>query len=382
MTGLAGATLEVVTVDKAGQAVKQGEPVRVQFNPSALRYQLANAVEPNKASGKLPATQFVGTASATLAFDLVFDSTYPEDGPVRPSDGLAPHDVRRYIKPLQAMLTTAKPAAGPTGVGGAPKKSTVPTIRFTWGAFSLIGVVTALNLDYDLFSEDGIPLRAKAAVTMKEIDPSLISNLRGPGANTGAGAQDPAGLSGGPAGPAPGGGPAAARPTGTAPRPGPDDRVATARAGESAAELLSRLGRDPSAWKDLRLPGTDPLSLTAGARIELPAALAATAALGTGVIGGAVVDASAGSSSAVAADPRRLTAAGGLAAALSAEAHAGTMANVAAARAAFGMSSAAAPLAAAGQSGDLDRRALSFGRGVPLRAQIRIEPPGRTRRRP
>lgn len=382
MTGLAEATLEVVTVDKAGRAVRKEDPVRVQFNPNALRYQLANAVEPNKASGKQPATQFVGTASATLAFDLVFDSTYPDDGPARAANGMDPNDVRRYITPLQAMLTTAKPSAGPTGAGGAPTKSAVPMIRFTWGAFSIIGVVTALNLDYDLFSEDGIPLRAKAAVTMKEIDPSLISNLRGPGANTGAGAKDPAGLSG-PAGPNAAGGSAGARPRGVASRPGPDDRVATARDGESAAEMLSRLGRDPAVWKDLQLPGIDPLSLTAGARIDLPASLTGTAQLGAGVTGGLVVDASGGLSQAAGVstgDPRGLTVAGGLASALNAQAQAEVRADASAARAAFGVIPPAT--VAAELSLDVDPRSLTFGRGVPLRAQIRVGLGGTGKGRP
>ena len=168
----------------------------------------------------MPASQYVGTASGTLAFDLVFDSNYPDDGPPPENNGLDEADVRRYIQPIQAMLTT-RTAGESASTTKPPPKSAVPLVRFRWGTFSVVGVVTTLNLDYELFSEDGVPLRAKAAVTMKEIDVSLLSNLTGPGANTGAAATDPAGLAPGPSGAvAPGAG-GARRPTGPPARPGP-----------------------------------------------------------------------------------------------------------------------------------------------------------------
>ena len=55
--------------------------------------------------------------------------------------------------------------------------------------------MTALNQDFDLFARNGVPLRAKCAVTIKEQSPEFDATLAGPGANTGAGA-DAAGPAG------------------------------------------------------------------------------------------------------------------------------------------------------------------------------------------
>src|SRR5207244_4088891 len=92
----------------------------------------------------------------------------------------------------------------------------------------VVGVMSGLNLEFNLFSSEGVPLQAKASVTIKEQKPEFDAKLLPPGSNTGAAATDALGAGGG--APGPGTAPAPDR-TGTAlprrasPAPGPRARA-------------------------------------------------------------------------------------------------------------------------------------------------------------
>src|SRR6185312_17303977 len=100
---------------------------------------------------------------------------------------------------------------------------------------------------------NGVPLRAKCSVTIKEQKPEFDANRAGPGANEGQGATPPV--------------PRVSGPGATRPAP-PADRTGTALAGESAADFANRMGLDPAAWKGLAGGLTDPLRLQAGLQID------------------------------------------------------------------------------------------------------------------
>ena len=146
---------------------------------------------------------------------------------------------------------------------GEPK-GVPPRVLFRYGSLQVAGVMSALNLEYDLFSDSGVPLRAKASVTIKEQLPQFDAKLLGAGANTGSGA------------------------TAIPPRrprrraaPGrPADRTGTALGGESAADFATRMGLDPSTWKTFAAGISDPLSLDAGLQIDFSSSVSASAGLG------------------------------------------------------------------------------------------------------
>ncbi len=322
-----------------------GKAITVQFNPSTLRLQMSNNVDIKKAFGNKPATQYDGTSTATLSFDLIFDTA--DRGTTE-----NPVDVRDQVDPLRQFLLPAKAA-----------KAVPPRVRFIYGTFRLVGILTALNVDYDLFAASGVPLRAKCAVTIKEHLPEYEANQLGPGGNTGAAAKDDSGLLGPSAG-----------------APAEPDRAGTALEGESAPDFAARMGLDPGAWPELDLGGLDAFSLTAGASIEFSASvsleLGSTAGVTAGesrggpVLGGSVVD------------PRAVTAAGGLQGAIDHDARIEAAAAATATRSGFGVP--ARPAAAAGPAGSTgpivsvppvarpDMRSRTYGFGVPLRDQVGI----------
>lgn len=363
------APLVKATLEPVGKS--SGGPVTVQFNPSTLRLQMSNNVDIKKAFGNKPATQYDGTSTASLSFDLVFDTADlgTTDSPV---------DVRDQVDPLRQFLLPAKGA-----------KAVPPRVRFVYGTFRLVGVLTTLNVDYDLFAASGVPLRAKCAVTIKEHLPEYEANQLGPGANTGAAAKDDRGLRG------PSGDPAA------------PDRTATALEGESAPDFAARVGLDPAAWVGLDLGGLDAFSLTAGVSIGFPASVSLDLGLTTGVTtgesrGGPVL-------SGGAPDPRAVTAAGGLQEAIDHDDRVRAAEAAGATRAGFvvpgsragpaGPVGPAGPLGPAGSIGHAgsvgsagsvghagsasstapvarpDMRARTYGFGVPLRHQVGITAP-------
>jgi hypothetical protein len=380
---------EVSPKPTATQPQAQRPKIEVQLNPATLRYQMASTVDFGKDAGRQKTT-YQGSTS-TLSFDLVFDTA--DEGSTA-----QPVDVRTRTRQLERFVLPdmTQPKAAP------------PRLQFTYGTFTVIGVMTALNQDYDLFSASGVPLRAKCAVTIKEQKPEFDASLAGPGANTGAGATPPVlpGAGTGTALPgATGAGLPAPPPAGAIPA-APADRTGSALAGESAADFAQRMGLDPRAWKGLQ-GITDPLRLQAGQQINFSSALSSGA--GIGVTAGVTSDAGAapagaaspGAAGAAAAasgavpaqlavDGPDLTAAGGLARALdrTAAATAATAASVT--RQAFATAPAssspassspassspapAGPPAAAAVS-TADPRALGYGFGIPLRPRLGVTGP-------
>ncbi len=350
------ATLQEVDPKASPRPTLVGSPISVQVNPTSLRLALVNNTEIGKAAGR-PNTQSQGLYSSTLTFDLMFD-TADQGSTANPTD------VRTLTAQLEYYLLPKK---------GDPK-AVPPRLKFVYGSLEVVGVMSALNLEFDLFADSGIPLRAKASVTIKEQKPEFDADLLGPGANTGAAATNPL--------PSPGGAGAPASP----------DRTGTALGGESASDFATRMGLDPSTWKDLADGISDPLRLDAGLQIDFRASVSVGAGLGV------TVGASAGTASGAApagpdpSDPAAVTAAGGLSQALSQQTATTSAAAAAASRAAFpgptaapvgatatatGPATVAAPVAAAQgvapvPSVTVDPRAASYGFGIPLRPRVAV----------
>ncbi|MBQ0826638.1 CIS tube protein [Streptomyces tagetis] len=363
-TPLAKATLQEIGTRPPAP---QPEPVTVQFNPASLRLQMANNVDMKKAFGKRPAVQYDGTSSSTLSFDLVFDTS--EEGSTK-----EPVDVRTRARAVERFML---PANG--------TKSVPPQVQFSYGTFQLVGVMSALGQEYDLFSASGVPLRAKLAVTIKEQLTRYEDGRTGPAANTGAGAQDDQGLLAG-------GAPAART-----------DRTGTALTGESAPDFAARMGLDPAGWAALDFGGQDPLGLAAGTAVDF----SASTSIGLGLSAGVTVGASAGAFvlDGREPEPRAVTSAGGLQSAIDQQAGRRAAAAADARRAGFAVPGAPgtaattptppaaspptsgrpAPATAGRGAGRpdrtggperCDRRALTYGSGVPLRPRVRPPSPG------
>lgn len=242
----------------------------VQFNPTSLKITQQNNVDAGGATTQTQRRQNPSTESATLAFDLEFD-TAEDTGPDGPAD-------------VRTRTAIIRQFAGPAA--DAPSEPP-PLLKFAWGTFSFLGIVTSLTEELDYFSPSGRPLRAKVSVTMKELRLDLEAKKAGAGARTGQNATPPGTPN--PSGGAPG----------SAPASNPDT-AALAKLGESLQQLLARMNADPATWRSAMAGLSSPLSLGAGAQVQLSAGASASAGLGVtagfaaGASAGAGIGASAG----------------------------------------------------------------------------------------
>jgi hypothetical protein len=134
--------------------VPQGVPepiIPLRFNPPEFQLQKANNF------AEIPPIQFVRGASEKLTTDLLVDT----------SDTL--EDVRlRYVDKLRDLMNL-------NGELHAP-----PIVRLVWNGPVFTGVMESLNVTYVLFTPEGIPLRAKLSVTLKEYRPAALQTRESP----------------------------------------------------------------------------------------------------------------------------------------------------------------------------------------------------------
>jgi hypothetical protein len=258
-------------VDTDANETPIGTPIEVQFNPSTLRLSMATVSDVGATVGR-QTPQYLGTPSATLSLELVFDTA--DEGTTD-----APRSVLEKTTPIQRLLL-------PQG-----DKQSPPKIRFEWGPFTLTGVTESLNLDLELFSENGVPLRAKIALSIREQRSDLEFGMAGPGANSEGNAVPPtrAGL-----GAVGGIGIGASFNAGLGLGVGLDAslsfsagagvQTALAIEGESAAGFAARVGVDPAAWRAIAAgQAASPLSLPGGAAIDFSTGISAGTGLGARV---------------------------------------------------------------------------------------------------
>jgi len=319
----------------------------VQFNPTSLKISRQNNIDEGGATTHTQRRVSPSQKSATLSFDLEFDTAEGDEAGNPVDVRTKTLIVRQFAEP-----TKEKPKEPP------------PPIRFIWGTFVFTGIVTQVTEDLDYFSSDGKPLRAKVSVTITEQNPDFEAKLVGASARDAQSAAAPGGGSGGGSGP---GAKPVANPT----------SAALAQAGESLQQLLSRLEADPATWRAAMAGLDSPLALTAGAQIQIGAQVSAGAGFGVSAgfaAGGELASAAslsgalAVSGGGVAAGSGEVAAGfalaegGGVSASLNTVASASAQASVAQARGSFDVPSVSIAIAPAA-----DPRSASYGNGVPLR---------------
>jgi hypothetical protein len=346
VTELAHATLQRLAYakrrskDKPALVGVDGEAFAVQFNPATLKISRKNNVDRGGVTAGTQKRQQPSTEGSALSFELEFDTSEQGAGESRVNVREWTALVRQFVEPDRD-----KPGRPP------------PAVRFSWGTLVFNGIIDQVTEDLDHFAPDGTPLRAKLGVSIAEQDFRYENNQDGGGARTAKDAPEPG-----------------AAPAGTAPGSAGTDnpeQVVVAQDGESAQQLLARVGLDPEAWRGAMTGVEDPLSLAPGTPVQL----------GPEVSTGGVVGLAAG----FAAAPTRtspealvaalggpagtagfaLAAAGGIAAADAALQRAAV--DAAAARATAGFDVPAFVASAA----PLDPRSAGYGRDVPL--QVRAD---------
>ena len=151
------AKAKLVPLNAEGAESDASQHITVQFNPSSLKVTLANTIkaDSNGGSSSGVSAQYVDKSSSSLSIELMFDSTMDFEGVV------ANTDVR--IQTQKIAEAFMKPVEGSDDKMLAPSRC-----RFQWGAFQFVGMVSSYNETLDFFSPEGIPLRAKLSLSLKE----------------------------------------------------------------------------------------------------------------------------------------------------------------------------------------------------------------------
>lgn len=254
MPTLEKAKLQPVKADE--RATPDGPEVEVQFNPTSLKLKLTNQTEGGRSSAR-QRRQHTGVSSTVLTLELIFDSADETSGD---EANPQPVSVRRKTAAVEKFVVPKRDGS-----------ETPPRIKFSWNELVIIGIVENVDIDFDLFAPNGVPLRAKVNLSIKEQEPRYQFLEAGPGARDNSDTQRPGQNSAS----QPGAGTNDSNPTGAG-----SSRSAPALENETAPEFAARQGLDPKAWRGLDVNLSAGLALEAGLDVGFSAGLSANAGIG------------------------------------------------------------------------------------------------------
>ena len=152
--GLTKAKLEIER--EVGKSV-----IEVLFNPSEYQLTDGSSYSEKKIPGlDGPIIQYISGDATELSLSLFLDTYVPKStslisfGPPKESTDVS-------------IIT--KQIADATSIDGSMHRP--PKVTFKWGSLNFEGVITKMNHTYTMFTEKGMPVRAKVSLTFK----SLIS---------------------------------------------------------------------------------------------------------------------------------------------------------------------------------------------------------------
>lgn len=143
--------------------------VEVQFNPESLKLNHSNTIK----GGNKPRNsriQGVSNSKTTLSLDLIFDTTSPErTASIKVTEQGTKKDKKRPAEDVRNLTDAIAFFIKPIGKGRSNKKvSKVRLVRFSWGSFIFDGVMESMNENLEYFSENGVPLRAKVSIKLRQ----------------------------------------------------------------------------------------------------------------------------------------------------------------------------------------------------------------------
>jgi hypothetical protein len=145
--------IELVNGDKPGKTVE------VQFNPQSLKSSYSNQSSGgDQKQGSSP--QFVATGVTKLSMELWFDVTLPLPKGTRDPNG----DVRKLTEAVTHFMSLQNTSSSDQQIRTPPK------MKFQWGSFVFSGVMESVDETIDLFSPDGVPLRASVTINLTKHD--------------------------------------------------------------------------------------------------------------------------------------------------------------------------------------------------------------------
>lgn len=213
------AEIQILDPEAVDPARGLPEKFTVQFNPTEFqRSKGAQIAEVGIPGLDSPILQFVRGQNERLTVSLFFDTT--ENGM-----GEGAVDVQTLTNRFYQLVKIQ------------PKTHAPPRIKFTWGkALNFTAVVESVQQTFNLFSPDGIPLRATLAITFREHRKlqDQINELRWQSAD--------------------------------------HTKVHVVQRGETLSSIAQKQYRDPSAWHTIADANqiTNPRQLTPGMTLNIP----------------------------------------------------------------------------------------------------------------
>jgi len=156
---------------KAFLRTEQGTRIDCLFNPAELTISKSNTWNASeKKGGNAPELRFQGGQSGTLALTLTLDTT--DKGT----------DVTEHTNKLLDLLKVDPALAGSDK---QRNKARPPWVEFHWGKLhSFKAIVESLQLKFTYFASDGMPLRAKADLKLKQWKDEAERPLQNPTSHT------------------------------------------------------------------------------------------------------------------------------------------------------------------------------------------------------
>ncbi len=135
--------------------------IDVLFNPS--EYQLTDSA--NYSEKKVPGLdgpiiQYISGEATELSLNLFLDTYVPKKSPSLFSFG-------RSGGSSTDVSDITKRIADATSIDGSLHRP--PKVTFKWGSLNFKGVVTKFSHTYTMFTESGMPVRAKVSLTFKSL---------------------------------------------------------------------------------------------------------------------------------------------------------------------------------------------------------------------
>lgn len=193
-----------------------GETLVVHFNPTEYTLNKSSSYAEAAIPGlDVPVIQFSRGEARSLDFELLLDTiTYGDQADIRET----------HLQALEKFLYVDGDLHAP------------PPCRINWGSLVFVGVVQDVKKRFVLFTREGIPVRARVTVTVKEYVPVDIQVRRNPRASP--------------------------------------DRLKTwrVREGDQLWTLAHRAYGDPALWKRIAEANDihDPLALEVGRDLRIP----------------------------------------------------------------------------------------------------------------
>jgi Contractile injection system tube protein/LysM domain len=157
--------------EKAYLRTEKGDKLHCLFNPAELTITKANSWNAAESKGRnAPEMRFQGGQPGTLSITLTFDTTATGE------------DVTTYTG---ALLDLMKVDPGLAGSDRQSNKARPPWVEFHWGKLhSFKAVIERLQVRFTYFASNGMPLRAKADLALKQYRDEAERPLQNPTSHT------------------------------------------------------------------------------------------------------------------------------------------------------------------------------------------------------